>query len=165
MFEKHDQLIMEVSTQYLINAMTNFEKKHPEALKSVTDGASAEAFVLYFLEESEISFYFKKTEVEEDKKAGSHGVEEDKKGDEPRIEVKKADDLITYARDMVSRLIISLIFDRFEKEEDPVGLRGIRRIMIPYFLNRKNKVQDSKVIITLHNTMNRIQSKEHKNII
>ena len=154
MFEKHDQLIMEVSTQYLINAMTNFEKKHPEALNSVTDGASAEAFVLYFLEESEINFYFKKTEVEEDKK-----------GDEPGVEVKKADDLITYARDMVSRLIISLMFDRFEKEEDPVGLRGIRRIMIPYFLNRKNKVQDSKVIITLHNTMNRIQSKEHTNII
>ena len=75
---------MEVSTQYLINAMTNFEKKHPEALKSVTDGASAEAFVLYFLEESEINFYFKKTEVEEDKK-----------GDEPGVEVKKADDLIT----------------------------------------------------------------------
>ena len=144
MFEKHDQLIMEESTQYLINAMTNFEKKHPEALKSVTDGASAEAFVLYFLEESEINFYFKKTEVEEDKK-----------GDEPGVEVKKADDLITYARDMVSRLIISLIFDRFEKEEDPVG--GIRRIMIPDFLNRKIKVQDSKVIITLHNTMNRIQ--------
>ena len=92
-------------------------------------------------------------------------MEEDKKGDEPGVEVKKADDLITYARDMVSRLIISLMFDRFEKEEDPVGLRGIRRIMIPYFLNRKNKVQDSKVIITLHNTMNRIQSKEHKNII
>ena len=154
MFERHDQLIMEVSTQYLINAMTNFEKKHPEALKSVTDGASAEDFVLYFLEESEINFYFKKTEVEEDKK-----------GDEPGVEVKKADDLIIYARDMVSRLIISLMFDRFEKEEDPVGLRGIRRIMIPYFLNRKNKVQDSKVINTLHNTMNRIQSKEHNNII
>lgn len=127
MFEKHDQMIMEVATQYLINAMENFEKREPEALKTVVDEESAEAFVLHFLEESKISFYFSEDQA----------VKDDQDAD--------ADDLITYCRDMVSRLVISLIFDRCEKEEDPVGLRGVRRLMIAYFLNRKNKVQDSKV--------------------
>ena len=125
MFEKHDQMIMEVSTQYLMNAMRNFVKRHPEAINHVMDEGSAEAFVLCFLEESKIAFFYQKNGIEED---------------------KNADDLLTYCRDMASRLVISLIFDRCEKEEDPVGMRAIRRIMIPYFLNRKTKVQDSKVI-------------------
>ena len=90
---------------------------------------SAEALVLQFLEYSKIEFIFKKDGIQED---------------------KKADDLITYSRDMVSRLVLSLTFDRCEKEEDPVGMRGIRRIMIPYFLNRKPVVQDSKVIFDIY---------------
>ena len=120
---------MEVSTQYLMNAMQNFEKKNPEAIKSVSNEESAEALVLQFLEYSKIEFIFKKDGIQED---------------------KKADDLITYSRDMVSRLVLSLTFDRCEKEEDPVGMRGIRRIMIPYFLNRKPVVQDSKVIFAIY---------------
>ena len=124
MFEKHDQLIMEVSIQYLVNAMENFLKSHPDEIGFVTDEASAEAFVLNFLKQSKIVFFFEENETEED---------------------SIADDLLTYCRDMASRLVLSLIFDRCEKEEDPVGMRGIRRIMIPYFLNRKQKVQDSKV--------------------
>ena len=120
---------MEVSTQYLMNAMQNFEKENPEAIKSVCNEESAEALVLQFLEYSKIEFIFKKDGIQED---------------------KKADDLITYSRDMVSRLVLSLTFDRCEKEEDPVGMRGIRRIMIPYFLNRKSVVQDSKVIFAIH---------------
>jgi hypothetical protein len=120
---------MEVSTQYLMNAMQNFEKENPEAIKSVSNEESAEALVLQFLEYSKIEFIFKKDGIQED---------------------KKADDLITYSRDMVSRLVLSLTFDRCEKEEDPVGMRGIRRIMIPYFLNRKPVVQDSKVIFAIY---------------
>ena len=120
---------MEVSTQYLMNAMQNFEKENPEAIKSVCNEESAEALVLQFLEYSKIEFIFKKDGIQED---------------------KKADDLITYSRDMVSRLVLSLTFDRCEKEEDPVGMRGIRRIMIPYFLNHKPVVQDSKVIFDIY---------------
>ena len=126
MFERHDQLIMEVSTQYLINAMNNFEKKNPDAIKLVVNEKTAEEFVLHFLKYSKIGFYFEKGGTKED---------------------GKADDLITYCRDMCSRLVLSLTFDRCEREEDPVGMRGIRRIMIPYFLNRKPKVQDSKVTL------------------
>ena len=125
MFEKHDQLIMEVSTQYIVNAMDNFLKSHPDEIDSVIDEASAEAFVLNFLKLSKIAFFFEENE---------------------NVEDSTADNLLTYCRDMASRLVLSLIFDRCEKEEDPVGIQGMRRIMIPYFLNRKQKVQDSKVI-------------------
>ena len=124
MFEKHDQLFMEVSIQYLVNAMDNFHKNHPDEIDFVTDETSAEAFVLSFLKQSKIAFFFEENVIVED---------------------VTADDLLTYCRDLASRLVISLIFDRCEKEEDPVGMRGVRRIMIPYFLNRKQKVQDSKV--------------------
>ena len=117
MFEKHYQMIMEAATQYLINAMENFEKREPDAIKTVVDEESAEAFVLHFLEESKISFFFSEDQASKDN------------------EDADADDLITYCRDMVSRLVISLIFDRCEKEEDPVGLRGVRRLMIAYFLS------------------------------
>ena len=124
MFEKHDQLVMEVATQYLMNAMQNYEKNNPEAIKEVVDEETAELFVLNFLKYSKIVFHFEKGGMQED---------------------KTADDLLTYCRDMSSRLVLSLIFDRCEREEDPIGMRGIRRILIPYFLNRKKKVQDSKV--------------------
>ena len=122
-FEKHDQLITEVSTQYLTNALENFLLLNPESLAEVQCQLSAEMFVLEFLKSSKIEFFFQVS----------------------RSEDKKADDLLTYCRDMCSRLVLSLVIDRCEKEGDPLGLRGIRRIMISYFLNRKNKVQDSKV--------------------
>ena len=126
MFEKHDQLFTNVATEYLVNAMQNYLKENPEAFKKVSDELSAEAFVIKFLEVSKIYYYFHKEGIKED---------------------ATADDLLTYGRDMSSRLILSLVFDRCEKEQDPVGMRAIRRIMISYFLNRKEKIQDSKVNI------------------
>ena len=125
MFERHDQLFMEVATQYLVNAMQNFMKVNPEDIDDVRDETSAEEFVLKFLRQSRILFHFDKDGIEED---------------------KDSDDLLTYGRDLCSRLVLSLIFDRAEKEEDPVALRGTRRTMVAYFLNRKAKVMDSKVI-------------------
>ena len=98
-------------------------KRFPEALATVVDEDSAVTLVLNFLSESKIEYFYKSSRVEDD----------------------HADDLTTYTRDMCSRLVLSLIIDRCEKHEDPLGLRGIRRIMVPYFLNRKNTVQDSKV--------------------
>jgi hypothetical protein len=122
-YEKHDQLITEVSTQYLINALENYLIVNPESLAGVQSQQSAEEFVLEFLKSSKIEFYFQVN----------------------RSEDTSADDWLTYCRDMCSRLVLSLVIDRCEKECDPLGLRAIRRIMISYFLNRKNKVQDSKV--------------------
>ena len=101
--------------------MQNFLKMNPEAFKEVSDEKTAEEFVLNFLKFSKVVFYFEKDGIAED---------------------PTADDLVNYGRDLCSRLVLSLIFDRCEKEEDPVGLRGVRRIMVPYFLNRKPKVQD-----------------------
>ena len=122
-FEKHDQLFMDLATQYLVNALENYLSLHPASLLVVDSEASAEQFVLEFLAFSKIEFFFKVDRTEDD----------------------DADDMLTYCRDCCSRLVLSLMIDRAEKQEDPVGLRGIRRIMIPYFLNRKSQVQDSKV--------------------
>ena len=125
-FEKHDQLFTELGTQYLINATENYLRENPEALSKVNSQETATNFVLDLLEASKIEFYFHLS----------------------RTEDKEADDLLTYVRDVCSRLVLSLAIDKCEKSEDPLGLRAIRRILIPYFLNRKSKVQDSKVSIS-----------------
>ena len=122
-FEKHDQLFMNLGTQFLINALENYLLENPTSVQKIDSEGSAEAFVLQFLEHSKIEFFFRVDRTEDD----------------------KADDIKTYCRDVCSRLVLSLIIDRCEKQEDPLGMRAIRRIMIPYFLNRKCKVQDSKV--------------------
>ena len=109
----------------MINAAENYLKENPEALTLVDSEETATNFVLDLLEASKIEFYFQLN----------------------RNEDKKADDLLTYVRDVCSRLVLSLAIDKCEKAEDPLGLRALRRILIPYFLNRKSKVQDSKVIL------------------
>ena len=115
---------MSLATQYLCNALENYLKKFPTSIHTVTSEDTAVSFVLDFLRESKIELYFT----------------------ESRSEDPTADDLLTYCRDMCSRLVLSLVMDRCEHHEDPLGLRAIRRILIPYFLNRKSTVQDSKVI-------------------
>ena len=119
---------MNLGTQYLVNALENYIGLHPTLLRHVDSEATAEHFVLEFLTFSKIEFFFKVD----------------------RTEDKEADDLKTYCRDFCSRFVLSLILDRCEKLEDPLGLRGIRRIMVPYFLNRKSQVQDSKVSCLSH---------------
>ena len=81
MFEKHDQLITEVATQYLTNAFENYLKQHPQALAQVTSQKKAEDFILDFLKISKIEFFYQLN----------------------RSEDEKADDLRTYCRDMCSR--------------------------------------------------------------
>ena len=122
-YERHDQLFMDIATEYLCNALENYLKKFPESLQTVTNEDTAVTFILKFLSDAKIEFFFQEARTEDD----------------------TADHLTTYCRDMCSRLVLSLIMDRCEKQEDPLGLRGIRRMLIPYFLNRKNTVQDSKV--------------------
>ena len=122
-FEKHDQLFTELGTQYLVNAFVNYMLRHPSCLLQVSSSETAQKLVLDFLKASKIEFYFQLN----------------------RSEDENSDDLLTYCRDFCSRLVLSLVIDRCEKAEDPLGLRAIRRILIPYFLNRKSQVQDSKV--------------------
>ena len=102
-------------------------KHKPESLDKIESEENATEFVLEVLEFSKIEFYFNLR----------------------RCEDENADDMLTYARDVCSRLVLSLAIDKCEKMEDALGLRAIRRVMIPYFLNRKCKVQDSKVIIII----------------
>ena len=113
-----------MGTQYLVDAFKNHIKQFPDAMTKVNSDQTAETFVLEFLKASKIEFYY----------------------ESDRCEDETDDDFLTYCRDMVSRLLLSLAIDRCEKECDPLGLRAIRRIMTLYFLNRKCKVQDSKVI-------------------
>ena len=54
------------------------------------------------------------------------------------------DDLFHYCQDMVSRLLLSLVFDICESEGDAEGLRALRRVMICYFLAKKPERLDSK---------------------
>ena len=122
-FEKHDQLFTELGCQYLTNAFENYLLKFPGDLEKLDSTESAQELVLRFLNFSKIEIFFS----------------------DKRVEDEEADDLLTYVRDFCSRLVLSLVIDRCEKLEDPLGLRAIRRILIPYFLNRKSQVQDSKV--------------------
>ena len=45
---------------------------------------------------------------------------------------------------MVSRLILSLVFDICESEGDAEGLRALRRVMVPYFLSKSPERLTSK---------------------
>ena len=75
-FEKHDQLFMNVATEYLINALKNYLQLNPASLLRVDSEESAESFVLEFLKASKIEFLFHVNREEDD----------------------EADDLITYCR-------------------------------------------------------------------
>ena len=75
-FEKHDQLITELGTQYLCNAFQNYMAEHPDSLLDVKCEKTAQYFVLEFLSVHKIEFYFELN----------------------RAEDKKADDLLTYCR-------------------------------------------------------------------
>ena len=124
-FEKHDQLISCVGHLYLANMYKNHVKDNPAALVKVADEASAVEFVLKMLEAYDIHLYFDPSR------------EQPPEG--------KWDDPVNYARDAIVRMIFSEMFDAGEEEEDFYLLRGLRLNMLVYFLNRKYKIQDSKV--------------------
>ena len=124
-FEKHDQLISCVGHLYLANMYKNHVKDNPAALVKVADEASAVEFVLKMLEAYDIHLYFDPSR------------EQPPEG--------KWDDPANYARDAIVRMIFSEMFDAGEEEEDFYLLRGLRLNMLVYFLNRKYKIQDSKV--------------------
>ena len=67
------------------------------------------------------------------------------------------DDLFHYCQDMVSRLLLSLVFDICESEGDAEGLRALRRVMICYFLAKKPERLDSKYVYP-HRSRSRVIS-------
>ena len=52
--------------------------------------------------------------------------------------------MMSSCKDTAGRTVVSLVLDSVEHEGDGLGLRAVRTVMIPYFLNRKENIQDSK---------------------
>ena len=123
-FEKHDQFIAAVQATYLGNMFDNYVSKNPTLLNQVNSTESAVDFVLDMLSAFNIELYYDPTKPVPEKQAGE-------------------DDMFDYCKEMVERYLLSLVFDLCEEESDAVGLRALRRVMIPYFLAQKPK-QDSK---------------------
>ena len=126
-YEPHDQYITELGMQFMVNAFENFLATSNATIEITTE-AQAEQLILDFLQQNEIKFYYDP----------GHSEEKD-----------KFDDLLSYCRDLCSRTVLSVVFDKLEEESDALGLRAFRISMILYFLNRKELVQDSKYAYSL----------------
>ena len=123
-FEKHDQLLHCVGHLYVANMFKNYIKEEHAAMDDIVDEDSAIKFVLKMLEKYDVELFFNPTK--------------------PQPPEEKWDHPASYARDVVTRMILSEVFDAGEEEEDSYLLRCLRLIMMTYFLNRKYKIQDSK---------------------
>ena len=120
-YEAHAQFCEDVGMELLIQAFKTFVAKHgsPEVL---TEKAAIE-FILDFLTTSEIRFLYDAENHEEN---------------------EVFDDMLSSCKDNAGRTVMSLVLKAVEHEGDGLGLRAARTAMIPYFLNRKEDVQDSK---------------------
>ena len=122
-FERHDQFLAEVQTGYVLNMFDNYLIENQEKLDAVDSFESAVAFVLGMLEAYDVQLYY---------------------DPEKKLPQEDHDDLYVYCRDMVTRFLLSLVFDICEEEGDAEGLRALRRIMVCYFLAKCPDRQDSK---------------------
>ena len=117
-FERHDQFLTAVQSSYLVNMFDVYVERNPDKLNDVTNTEEATKFILGMLDEFNIQLFYDPSRVES--------------------EVKNCeDDLFKYCQDMVSRLLLSLVFDLCESEGDAEGLRALRRVMVCYFLAKK----------------------------
>ena len=120
-YEYHSQFCEEIGTELLIGAFKTFADKSGEPVEK-TEKAAVK-FILDFLEEVDIKYHY----------------------DPENIEEKDLyDDMMTSCKDNAARTVISLVLNSVEHEGDGLGLRALRTVMIPYFLNKKENVQDSK---------------------
>ena len=120
-YEAHAQFCDDVGTELLIQAFKTFVAKHgsPE----VQTEEVAEEFILDFLTTTDIKFFY---------------------DSENHEEKEVFDDMLSSCKDNAGRTVVSLVLKAVEHEGDGLGLRAARTAMIPYFLNRKVDVQDSK---------------------
>ena len=124
-FERADQFIAAVQSSYLGNMFDNYILSNPKALKEVKSEEDAVIFVLGMLDAFNIELYFDPAKP-------------------TREEVEGEDDMYQYAKEMVERMLLSLVYDICEEEGDAEGLRALRRVMVSYFLAQKPDRQDSK---------------------
>ena len=69
-------------------------------------------------------------------------------------------DLFMMARDQTIRLILDLCFRQCERENDAMGLRILRRIMIPYFRNKAREATSSYARNTVMDLVVELSSSE-----
>ena len=120
-FEHHSQFCEDIGSELLIEAFKTFVDKAEAPIEKTQDAAVK--FILDFLNTMDIKYYY----------------------DPENCEEKKVnDDMMSSCKDNASRSLISLVLKSVEHEGDGLGLRALRTVMIPYFLNRKIEIQDSK---------------------
>jgi hypothetical protein len=113
-FERHDQFVLEVGKEILINGFKTFmENKIVPANKSFEE---AKILILGFLEEFDIKYFY----------------------DEKNYNQKNFfDDALSSCRDIAGRTVLSLVADNVEHEGDGLGIRAVRKVMMLYMLNKK----------------------------
>ena len=124
-FEKHDQFLLAVGKELLINAFKVFMSGHKGTVKRTKEGATD--LIIMFLSVSDIKYFWDPDNFDEK---------------------EKFDDVLSSCRNNAGRTVLSLVADKVEHEGDGMGIRAVRKAMIPYFLNKK-VVQSSKYAISL----------------
>jgi hypothetical protein len=120
-FEYHSQFCEDVGSELLIEAFKTFVAKYDEDIDKTEDGGVK--LILEYLKRSDIKYYY---DPENYNEIGVH------------------DDMMSSCKDNAARTVMSLVLDSVEHEGDGLGLRAVRTVLIPYFLNRKEDHQDSK---------------------
>ena len=120
-FEHHSQFCEDIGTEILIEAFKTYLDEMEDSVEHTEDGAVK--LILDFLKNMDIKYFFDPDNNEE---LGVH------------------DDMMSSCKDTAGRTVVSLVLDSVEHEGDGLGLRAVRTVMIPYFLNRKENIQDSK---------------------
>ena len=117
-YEYHNQFCQAVGSELLIEAFkTYLESNEVEVEKSV-DGAKE--LILGCLKEMDIKYHYDPSNFEEQ---------------------NVFDDCLTASKDNAGRALLSLCLDSVEHEADGLGIRGLRTVMMLYFLNRKENTQ------------------------
>ena len=121
-FEYHSQFCEDVGVELLIEAFKEFAALNLNNDDIEETEECAVELILDFLKKMDIQYFY----------------------DPDYEETLGVDDMMKSCKDNLARTIISLIQDSVEREGDGKGLRALRTVMIPYFLNRKEDLQDSK---------------------
>ena len=124
-FEKHDQFLLVVGKEILISAFKVFMTGYHGTITKTAEGATD--LILMFLSVSDIKYFWDPNNFDEK---------------------EKFDDILSSCRDNAGRTVLSMVADKVEHEGDGLGIRAVRKAMIPYFLNKK-LVQSSKYAMSL----------------
>ena len=120
-YEYHNQFCQAVGSELLLKAFKTYLDRKAGEVEHTVEGAKE--MILSCLNEMDIKYYY----------------------DPYNFEEKSVfDDCLTACKDNAGRALISLCLDSVEHEADGLGIRGLRTIMLLYFLNRKENIQDSQ---------------------